>query len=131
MAKNLMANDTYDARAAGLLNSAVSIELPPRRMFELFQAIGRFEPTFIEAYQALETICKVRSLKSQIKTRSFLFKIITSSKVVFKDFESDMAVGIRNHGNATRKTTEANDTVKQTPGSQIVTLQLQAKKSDL
>ena len=98
---------------------------------ELFQAIGRFEPTSIEAHQALETICKVRSLKSQIKTRSFLDKIITSSKVMFKDFESDMAVGIRNLGNATRKTTKANDTVKQTAGSQILTLQLQAKKSDL
>ena len=32
MAKNLMTNDTYDARAAGLLNSAVQIESPRRCM---------------------------------------------------------------------------------------------------
>jgi hypothetical protein len=32
MAKNLMANDTYDARAANLLNSTVQIESPRRRM---------------------------------------------------------------------------------------------------
>jgi len=31
MAKNLMTNDTYDAKAASLLNSAVSIESPLRR----------------------------------------------------------------------------------------------------
>ena len=50
---------------------------------------------------------------------------------MFKDFESDMAVGIRNLGNPTRKTAEGNDTVKQTAGSEILTLWLQAKKSDL
>jgi len=35
---------------------------------------------------------------------------------VFKDFVSDMAVGIRNLGNTTRKTAENKDTVKQTAG---------------
>jgi len=32
MTKNLVTNDTYDARAAGLLNSAVQIESPRRGM---------------------------------------------------------------------------------------------------
>jgi hypothetical protein len=32
MAKNLMTNDTYDAMAAGLLNSTVQIESARRRM---------------------------------------------------------------------------------------------------
>jgi len=32
MPKNLMTNDTYDARAVGLLNSTVQIELPRRHM---------------------------------------------------------------------------------------------------
>jgi len=36
---------------------------------------------------------------------------------VFEDFESDMAVGIRNLGNLTRETAESNDTVKETAGS--------------
>jgi len=35
---------------------------------------------------------------------------------MFKDFESDMAVGIGNLGDASRNTTEGNDTVKQTAG---------------
>ena len=42
-----------------------------------------------------------------------------------------MAVANENLGNLTRKTAEGNNTVKQTVGSQILTLQLQAKKSDL
>jgi len=50
---------------------------------------------------------------------------------VFEEFESDMAVGLRNLGNPTRKTAVGNDTVKQTAGSEILTLQLHAKKSDL
>ena len=58
-------------------------------------------------------------------------EITTSSKEVFKDFESDIAAGIRNLGNVTRKTAKGNDTVMQTAGSQILTLDLQAKKSDL
>jgi len=81
------------------------------------QAIGRFKPTFIEAHHASKMICKVRSLKSRIKTHSFLEEIITSSKEVFKDFVSDMAVDIRKLGNTTQKIAENNDTVKQTAGS--------------
>ena len=36
---------------------------------------------------------------------------------MFKDFESDMAVGVQMLGNLTRKTAESNDTAKQTGGS--------------
>jgi hypothetical protein len=42
---------------------------------------------------------------------------MTSSKEVFKDFESDMAVGIGQLGNPTQETAEYNDTVKQTSGT--------------
>jgi len=84
---------------------------------ELFQAIGRFHPSFIEAHQASKMICNVSSLKSRIKTRSFLEEIITLSNVVFKDFVSDMAVEIRMLGIPTRETAGNTDTVKPTPGS--------------
>ena len=46
---------------------------------------------------------------------------------MLKDFESDMVVGIRKLGNPTRKPAESNNTAKQTAGSSIVTLQVQAK----
>jgi len=72
-----------------------------------FQAIGRFEPIFIEANHASKMICKVRSLKSRIKTRSFFEEIITSSKEVFKDCESYMVVKIGMLGNPTRKSAES------------------------
>jgi len=62
-------------------------------------------------------ICNVRSLRSRVKTHSFLKGIITSSNEVFKDFVSDMAVEISNLGIATRKTAENNHTVKHTAGS--------------
>jgi len=75
-----------------------------------FQAIGRFELTFIEALRASKVICKVRSLKSRIKTRSSLEEMTTSSNELLKDFESDMAVGIRNLGNLTPNTAESEDT---------------------
>jgi len=84
---------------------------------EVFQAIGHFEPTFIEAHQASKTICKVRSLKSRIKPHSFLEEIINSSNEVFEDFESDMVVGIRNLSNPTQTPAKGNGTVKQTAGS--------------
>jgi len=58
----------------------------------LFQALGRFESTYIQAHQASNMICKVRSLKSRIKKGLFLKEIITSSNEVFKDVESDMVV---------------------------------------
>jgi len=63
------------------------------------------------------TICKVRSLKSQMKTSSFLEEIITSSIMVYKDCESDMAVGIRKLGNTTRVTAESKVIVQQIAGS--------------
>jgi hypothetical protein len=46
-------------------------------------------------------IGKVRSLKSQIKTRSSLEEITTSSNVVFKDCVSDVVVEICKLGNPT------------------------------
>jgi len=73
--------------------------------------------TFIEVHHASKMICKVRSLKSQIKTRSFFEEIITSSNEVFKDFVPDMAEDIRKLGNTTQKTAENNDPVKETRGS--------------
>jgi len=75
---------------------------------ELFHVIGHFEPTFIKAQQASKKIWKVRSLKPPISTRSLLAEIITSSNKVFKDLESNMAVGIRTLGNATCETAESN-----------------------
>ena len=84
---------------------------------DIFPAIGRFEPSSIEAHHASKMICNVRSLKSRIQTRSVLEGIITSSNEVFKDCVSDMAVEIRLLGIPTRETAENNDTVKQTAGS--------------
>jgi hypothetical protein len=65
------------------------------------------------AHQASKMICNVRSLKSGTKTRSFLEEIITSSKEVLKDFESNMAVRIRMLVDPTQETGESDDTVKQ------------------
>jgi len=59
---------------------------------ELFQAICRFELTFIEAHQSSNIIRNVRSPTSQIKTRSFFEYIITSRNEVINDFEFDIAV---------------------------------------
>jgi len=79
---------------------------------ELFQDIGCFEPTFIEAHQASKMICRVGSVKSWMKTRSILEQTLTSSNEVFQDFESDMAVGMRKLGNLTPKTASSHDPVK-------------------
>jgi len=79
--------------------------------------MGRFEPSFIESHHASKMICNVRSLKSRRKTRSLLEDIITSSKEVFKDLESDIAVRIRTLVDPTRKTGVTDDTVKQTATS--------------
>jgi len=103
----------------GLPDSSIPQCKPNRHegaCLDAFQAIGRFEPTFIEAYHASKMICKVRSLNSRIKTHSLLEEIITSSNGVLKDFVSDMALDIRNMGNTTRKTAENNNTLKQTAG---------------
>jgi hypothetical protein len=51
--------------------------------------------------------------------------------VVFKDFETDILVRIHTLGDPTQDTAESNDTVKKSAGSQILTVQLQAKQSDL
>jgi len=66
-----------------------------------------------------------------MKTGSFLEVIISSSNEVFKDFESDKAVGIGQLGNPTRKTAESNDIAKHTAGSSILTRLLHVKTSDL
>ena len=83
----------------------------------LFQALGRFESTYIQAHQASNMICKVRSLKSRIKKGLFLKEIITSSNEVFKDVESDMVVWNRQLGDPTWRNAESNDTTKQAVGS--------------
>jgi len=62
-------------------------------------------------------ICNVRSLKSRIKTRSFLEEIITSSNEMFKNCVSDLVVEIGNIGIPTRETAENKDTVTQNAGS--------------
>jgi len=85
----------------------------------------------IEAHQELRMICDVKSLKSQIKTPSVLEEIITSSHEVFKDFGSDMAVGTEKPGNPTRETAESYIIAKRNACSEILTLEVQAKKSDL
>jgi len=97
---------------------------------EQVQVVRRFEPTFIEAHKALNMICKVRSLKSWIKTCSYLKKIITSSKKVFKNFESNMALVIRQQGNPTRETAKSNVTFNQTADSSILTLEWEVQESD-
>jgi len=76
-------------------------------------------------------ICKVRSLKSRIKTCTLLEEITTWSNKVLKDFDCEMAVGIRTLGNPTQKTAESHNTGKQSASSQMLTLQLQVTKSDL
>jgi len=63
MAKNLMTNNTYDARAAGLLNPAVSIEWHEDKCLEFFEPIGLLESPFIEAHKVLNMTCTVRSFK--------------------------------------------------------------------
>jgi hypothetical protein len=76
-------------------------------------------------------ICEVWSLKSEMETCSLFEEIITSSNDVYKDFESDMAVGIRMQGNPTQETAKGNNTTKQNASSYVLTRELQAKKSNL
>jgi len=61
---------------------------------ESFQAIGSFEPNFIQADQGSNRICKVRLLESRTKTRSFLEDIITTRNEVFTKFQSGITVEI-------------------------------------
>jgi len=81
----------------------------------------------MEAHQASKMICNVRSLKSRIKTPSFLQQIITSRNEVFNHCVSDMVVEIGKLGISTRETDENNDTVRQNAGFQLLTLLLQGK----
>jgi hypothetical protein len=84
---------------------------------ELFQAVGHFEPRFIQAHQVSRMSCNIRSLKSRIKTGSLLEEMITLSKEVFKDVASHKTVEIGKPGNPTRDNAESNDIVEQTSGS--------------
>ena len=94
-----MTNDTYDARAACLFNSAMQIKHHEGACLEFFQAIECFEPTFIEAHKASNMIHSVRSFKSRLKACSSLEVIITYSNKRIKDSKSNMAVGIGWLGN--------------------------------
>ena len=84
---------------------------------ECFHAIGRLNPTFIEAHQESKMISNVRWLKSRIKTRSFVEEIITSSNEVFKDCVSDMVIEMGKLGIPTPDCAENHDTVTQNAGS--------------
>jgi len=83
---------------------------------ELFQAIEHCEPTFIKAHQPSMRICKARSLKPRIKTRSFLEQIIPSSNEVFKGFESNKEVVTRKLDNMPRGKGKSNFIVQQNVG---------------
>jgi len=72
---------------------------------------------YLQAHQASNMICKVRSLKWRIMTSSLWEETITLSNEVFNDSESDVAVGIRKLGNRTRKSAQSNDTATRTAGS--------------
>jgi len=93
-----------------------------------FQAIECFEPTFIEAHQASNMSCKVRSLKSRMKTDSFLEDIITWSNKDFKDSESDSVVGTWTLHISTCYIVTSYIIVKLKAVCQILTLDLQARK---
>jgi len=60
-----------------------------------------------------------------------LDEITTTSKVVFKDVQLNMAVRVGTLGDPTGETAEYNHTVKQTADSSMLTLQLQATQLDL
>jgi hypothetical protein len=98
------------------------------RCIEIFQALAHFEPTYIESQQTSKTICKVRSLKSRIKTVSFLAEIITSSSEIFKNVESDIVVGINKLGNPTQVTAESIVIVQWNMDFEILSLELHRKK---
>jgi hypothetical protein len=83
----------------------------------LFQATGCFEPTKIQAHHASMMISKISALKSRIKTHASLEEIITSRNDIFKNFESDMAVGIRKLVNPDQETAESNGIVMPNAGS--------------
>jgi hypothetical protein len=81
----------------------------------------------MKAHHTLTMVGTQWSHKSWIKTWSFLLETITLSNDVFQDSDSNMAVEIIQLGNPISETAESNDIVKETLGSYILTLHLQAK----
>jgi len=79
-----------------LVSSVMECQLKHHKAacIELFQETEHFEPTFTEAHEKSNMICKVMSLKSRIKTHSLLEEIKISSTEVYQDFESDIMEGI-------------------------------------
>lgn len=61
---------------------------------EFFHVIELLEPAVFKAHNVSNLICKLRSMKSWIHTCLFFKAIITSANEVFRDQESDIAVGI-------------------------------------
>jgi hypothetical protein len=74
---------------------------------ESLHAMRLFEPIFIEANEALNLICKVRSFKLRIINHSFLEPIITSTHKVLIDWESDTVVEIFKLSNYSWKTVKS------------------------
>jgi len=85
----------------------------------------------MEAHQQLNIICKVRSLKSRIKTPSLLEDIIPSHNEVFKDIESDMVLGIRKLSNSTGEAVKRYIIGQYHAASTILTLGLWAWKKSV
>jgi hypothetical protein len=94
MVRKLVTNDTYNTKAASLLNWIVQIELHLATHQNSYQAVKCIHPIFIYAHQVSYMICKVTSLKLRIKTPFVLEDIAITSHKVFQYFGSDMAVGI-------------------------------------
>jgi len=81
----------------GMLASSIlqcKLKYHQRACAELLKAIAHFEPIFIEANHASNTICILRLLNSWIMTCFFCEDIKTSINKELKDIESDMAEGI-------------------------------------
>jgi len=112
MAKNMITNNTNNNRAAGLLYSAVYIELPRRHRLVLYPTMELFVHTFVDAHEVSNMVYYGRSLKSWIKTPAVLDDIWTSSNVVYENLQSNIAVEILKHGNSTSKTVKINVTVQ-------------------
>jgi len=95
---------------------------------ESFHVIGVFEPAVLEAHHVSNRICKPRSMKSWTLTFSFFNDIITSSKEVFIDQESDITVGISQQRNSSWDTVKWDVIFKQNTSSYILTLQLHTRQ---
>jgi hypothetical protein len=117
MAKNLMANDPFDARAAGLLNSTVQIELSQRRMSRSIPSNRPIRAYIHQSPRYIENDLQIKVAQIGKKDTFILGAIITSRDEVFHDCASDTVVEISMLGNMTRKTDENKDTLQQTGGS--------------